>query len=367
MVAVQRGLACTSRDPSSSPEPAISPLHRLRRRGEEACIEADRPPARRHRAADVVQRAEVGRDARAAPLAQHEPGFLEQFARGGDADGACARRRGPALAACAAFSGPSSRVAGWRWSSASTRPPGNTITSGMKRWRGWRRPISTSGPSGPVRQRIRLAASRGRTRRRTCPSASAPPGLSAEGSSRRGASVKREAPEPQPGRGSRSARAPRAAARHSRTRCSLPGRGRAPPGSAASGAGAARHRRRATGAARCRRRPRDAPRRLAAGAASARCARRPAQRQPGDRIDALRQGEQRPDLLDVAAHVGNRAGAEPCRIGGRDRHAHRQSRVHRGVEESVHVVVGMRAAMQRAGVPGRAACRRRTAAAPARP
>ena len=40
-----------------------------------------------------MQRGEIGRDTIAAPFAQHQAGFLEQFTRRGDAQGAPAGRR----------------------------------------------------------------------------------------------------------------------------------------------------------------------------------------------------------------------------------------------------------------------------------
>jgi hypothetical protein len=129
----------------------------LGRGDKEAGVEAAEAVGRRHRAAEIVERGEVGQQALPLHPAEDEAGLLLQLARGGDADGPRQGGRGW-RSRQARVKGGSSPRAGARWSARSTRPPGKTRTFGMKRCEAWRRPISTSTPCGPRRQRMRLAA-----------------------------------------------------------------------------------------------------------------------------------------------------------------------------------------------------------------
>ena len=72
---------------------------------------------------------------------------------------------------------------------------------------------------------------------------------------------------------------------------------------------------------------------------------RPADGKARDRIYARRQRQQRRDSLDMAAHVADRAGAQPDRVRCGDELRHCQGAIDRSVKERVEVVVGVRHAV----------------------
>ena len=76
------------RSPSSSPDPARRAGHALRGHHQEARVEPHRAGPRRHRAAEIVEPVQVRR------RAERQPGFLLQFAGGGDGQPARERRVG---------------------------------------------------------------------------------------------------------------------------------------------------------------------------------------------------------------------------------------------------------------------------------
>ena len=73
---------------------------------------------------------------------------------------------------------------------------------------------------------------------------------------------------------------------------------------------------------------------------------RPPYGQSGYRINPGRQAQQRRYALDVAANVADRAGAQSDRIGRRHEPRHRQRAIDGGIQERVHVVVGVRHVVQ---------------------